>query len=405
MPPKKTKTGAPARGAGRPPKDLPRKSARLTGTTPPAAPVGEGTPKQKQGEKNPIKLNIDKPSVTNNASAITALSSQMTLIQSSLKTLIDSQSDDSGSDHAKRSNRGRKRQHSNIEISHPVPRDEPLEIYEHVLASPTVISQERDVYTEHRPAPSRHRLFAQDPQYSSAQELPDPTPDLLGLIGKALNVDKKPKGGKYAHTFIFRGPRREATGMGELSIEEYLHGFFLLIRETKDPDALNMLSLHFEHILEDSKKYPWQNVRAWSEDVLFKIHTNSLKWSDQYKIDFLRSEDSHSGVKTHLAAPTPGTSSHSAPAGQSAFAIPTNLVKFKAGPPCRNYNKGQCGVQSHHVYNNHRQLHICAWCVTNKCIFAPHGEWECRSKSAGSQDQAGFQFPPNTSRPPPTYPK
>lgn len=54
---------------------------------------------------------------------------------------------------------------------------------------------------------------------------------------------------------------------------------------------------------------------------------------------------------------------------------------MKGGPPCPNFNSTQgCSLQSGHLVNGIKQIHVCSYCLANTAATHPHPEARCRTK-------------------------
>ena len=184
----------------------------------------------------------------------------------------------------------------------------------------------------------------------------------------------------FAHYYIRRGSKKTRTTLGELTIPEYNFGFISLMnsQDTFDHDKPFMFR-HLSHVNEDAAAYAWPDVRRWSEEVCLLVADGTYTWDDEYRIDLLRLKLSQ---KNGLTNPT----------RESRFPDPTRdskdsfldlspeLKAARPAPPCRAYNAGSCSFNDHHVANGLRQLHICSYCIAQKCVPFPHSKDKCKSK-------------------------
>ena len=190
----------------------------------------------------------------------------------------------------------------------------------------------------------------------------------------------------FAHSFIARGIRRSKTNLGDLSIPEYNTGFIRLINYKGTPvqDKPYMFR-HLEHINEDAINYEWADTRAWSEEVCSLIAEGEMVWSDEYRLDLLRLKMSQqnrlkSGPGGSTSASQAQKEAKDASLGDIVYTLSPELRAAKPGPPCRAFNNGSCQHSGDHVTNGYRQIHVCAHCISAKCLFWPHGDKGCRSK-------------------------
>ena len=213
-----------------------------------------------------------------------------------------------------------------------------------------------------------------------------------GLAPLAHSTGKK----HFAHSFIARGNKRSRTTLGDLSIPEYSTGFIRLINHHDTPTQNKPdMFRHLEHVNEDAIIYEWEDVRAWSEEICTLVAESKLRWSDEYRIDILRLKLSQRNPKSDSIS-TPQAASKDkkeAATGDVSYPLSNELRAAKPGPPCKHYNAGTCAHSSDHVINGYRQLHICAHCLSTKCMFWPHGEKGCRTKDFNKrrvEQGAGF---------------
>ena len=190
----------------------------------------------------------------------------------------------------------------------------------------------------------------------------------------------------FAHSFIAHGIKRSKTTLGDLSIPEYNTGFIRLInfRATKSSDKPHMFR-HLEFINEDAINYEWSDVRAWSEEMCALMAEGELRWSDEYHLDLFRIKLSQrrrlvpgtqpgEGAVVSISRPTRDTTS------DICYYLNPDLKAAKPGPPCKQFNIGNCPHTGDHVLNGYRHLHVCNHCLSAKCLFWPHAEKGCRTK-------------------------
>ena len=184
----------------------------------------------------------------------------------------------------------------------------------------------------------------------------------------------------FAHSFIARGLKRSKTTLGDLSIPEYTTGFIRLINhpDTQPSDRPHMFK-HLEFINEDAINYSWPDVRAWSEEVCSLVGEGALSWSDEYRLDILRLKLSQEN-RLHLTAASTANHKELATAADVSHHLTPEVRAAKPGPPCKHFNAGTCTFTTDHVTNGYRQLHVCTYCLSAKCLFWPHADKGCRSK-------------------------
>ena len=201
----------------------------------------------------------------------------------------------------------------------------------------------------------------------------------------AVNAGKH---AQFPHQVVDRGSKKQKTVLGELTLPEYLWGFIQLIKAKNQGDeSVPYMYAHLEKVTEDTKSYDWENVRTWSEEILTRISKGWLAWSNTYEIDRLQSQFSH---KPSQNTAKPDVSQR----GESNYRMSDSVRKAKPGPPCKSYQFGTCSHAADHVNNGYRQLHVCAYCLNNKCELHPHSQSECKTKkfndSRRGNKESGF---------------
>ena len=154
-----------------------------------------------------------------------------------------------------------------------------------------------------------------------------------------------------------------------------------------DPD-IPFLHAHLEKILEDSITYPWELIRRWSEEICSRAALGKVRWSDTYAIDRVQI----SILQSNLSFKDSPKFTH--PSKGEAYEMSDEVRRAKPGPPCKFFQTGACSHTSDHVQNGYRQLHVCAYCLSNKCLFQPHSNKDCKTKKFNAQkkgqSEAGF---------------
>ena len=265
--------------------------------------------------------------------------------------------------------------------------------------SPTRSQHHSDAHWTHRPttpgpaahmAGSRPRPTPYAGQPTTLHQLQE-DPTLQGRVAQLISATLAPNTGSgkknLAHSHVVRGHKKEKTGLGELSLAEYNMGFIRLINspDTDQVDAPLMIG-HLEAINEDAATYEWEGIRFWSEEITTLIANGKLSWDDTVKIEMLRlklSQDKKLGGArdTRQDATTFDTLSD----------VSQEVRAARPAPPCRHVNTGQCTSKTHHVVNGYRYLHICAYCIYQKCSYLPHPEKDCRSKDFRKKQPAKDQ--------------
>lgn len=108
-----------------------------------------------------------------------------------------------------------------------------------------------------------------------------------------------------------------------------------------------------------------------------------MSWWDDTKIEHLRLKLSQVTTGRGLVQDQEG----------ELYKLDPQVAAAKPAPACRQYNFGMCGSHDDHVVNGYRHLHICSFCIFNKCGHYKHPEKDCRGKKFKNDKkrQSGFQ--------------
>lgn len=186
----------------------------------------------------------------------------------------------------------------------------------------------------------------------------------------------------FPFKYILRGPEKVKATINSVTLPEHLWGIFRIMHDPKtDIDIKPALMIHIEQIVEDAQEYDWESgVRRWSEEVFSRISEGRLinGWHAYDEIQRMRMVIAQSKPiipkqsqthykdnfnKKHLSQP------------QSQFDI------NKGGPPCSDYNSPTgCTLNSGHIKQGKRQIHVCSFCLHNTSTANNHPETYCRNK-------------------------
>lgn len=182
--------------------------------------------------------------------------------------------------------------------------------------------------------------------------------------------------GFFPFKFVTRGPEKKKLSFNTLTLAEHIFGMFCMLDEPDfDPGLKPYIVAHMREVAEDASEFEWPNVRRWSEEVFNLVAERRLPqgWGSAQKIQNLRTEMSRvdsARLASHKDFPNKKFAGN---AGQH-----DNL---RGGPPCQNYNSSQgCPLQSGHMLNGKRQVHVCSYCLSNIAAVHPHPESHCRTK-------------------------
>ena len=237
--------------------------------------------------------------------------------------------------------------------------------------------------------------------YAPTQDTIDPNIDdqvRSILETTAHHLVAKGKKGIYPHNHVFKGPKKEKSSLGELSLAEHAWGIMRIIESDKTPaDIKPHLVTHLDEVLEDARDFSWPNVRRWSEEIFALVAESRLKggWANDNRIQMLRMSMSRVAPHTSAGAIS-GQSKSQSSAGRPHPQSATTTTELKGGPPCKEYNAGNCTLQSGHIVDSFRRPHICSYCLTQLSSIHQHPEKECRIKARqvsthSKKDQVGFR--------------
>lgn len=192
------------------------------------------------------------------------------------------------------------------------------------------------------------------------------------LLCQNLNPVAHSNAGKrfFAYAHVVRGRKKVKTGLGELTLAEYNFGL-IQVMKGHDGQIRKSIGQHIEDLNEDAINYAWQDVRAWSEEVCTRIHENRLNWLDETRIEYLRLK---------MSQVFRGRGNDQDRQDGDGYRMDPDIAQGKPGPPCRQFNFGNCQSPDDHLVNGYRHLHICSFCIYNKCVFLKHPERECKGK-------------------------
>lgn len=190
----------------------------------------------------------------------------------------------------------------------------------------------------------------------------------------------------FPYKYILRGPEKIKATINSVTIPEHLWGIFRIMHDPKsEPDIKPCLMVHIEQIVEDAREYEWEaGVRRWSEEVFSRISEGRLAsgWHSYDEIQRMRMviaqskpittrQQNQSSVKDSYTRRYP----HQNQPNQPQQDI------LKGGPPCPEYNSSTgCTLNSGHIKNGKRLIHICSFCLHQTSASNTHPEAYCRNK-------------------------
>lgn len=187
----------------------------------------------------------------------------------------------------------------------------------------------------------------------------------------------------FPYKYILRGPEKVKAAINSVTLPEHLWGIFRIIHDPKTaPDIKPCLMVHIEQIVEDAREFEWElGVRRWSEEVFSRIAERRLTdgWHDYEEIQRMRMVISQSKPFTVRSQqqyqPREGYTKKHPNQSQA------NQDIMKGGPPCPDYNSTNgCPLNSGHIKNGKRLVHVCSFCLLNTSAANNHPEIFCRNK-------------------------
>ena len=169
---------------------------------------------------------------------------------------------------------------------------------------------------------------------------------------------------------------------------EYTWGFLQLIKVKEfSDDSIPHMNTHLERVLEGAMMYEWSDLQKWSEEVCTRVSKGTLRWADTYIIDRLQTQLSHKNVLVQAQSSGGATSPR-----MDSYEMSDLVSQAKPGPPCKCFQAGTCTHTNDHVQKGYRQLHVCSYCLANKCLLQPHSTKECKTKKFNSQKKAQLEL-------------
>lgn len=163
--------------------------------------------------------------------------------------------------------------------------------------------------------------------------------------------------------------------MNSLSISDHCWAIFRIIKDDSVPSEIKpYLVTHIDQVLEDTRNYSWAGaVRPWSNEVFSQVAEGRLSngWASTHEIQLLRISISQASMARIT------TLSDTAKATRQSQQQPynNNNDQLRGGPPCMNFNSAKgCPLQSGHISNGQKLLHICTFCLINSAAARPHSE-------------------------------
>lgn len=185
--------------------------------------------------------------------------------------------------------------------------------------------------------------------------------------------------GKFPFNYVTRGPEKKKLSFNTLTLAEHIYGIFCMIDDPGvDPAVKPHLIAHMREVAEDSCNFEWStNVRRWSEEVFDLVAENRLPqgWNTTARIQNLHTGMSMAEGARLYTQRDPATT-------RRQFNPNHQADNLRGGLPCRDYNSPTgCQLQSGHMLQGKRQIHVCSYCLPNTATAHPHSEAHCRTKN------------------------
>lgn len=183
--------------------------------------------------------------------------------------------------------------------------------------------------------------------------------------------------GYFPYKYVTRGPAKTKLGYNSVSLAEHIYGMFRMMDDVNtDPTIKPHLLTHMKEVVEDASEFEWaSHVRRWSEEVFTQVVERRLPrgWESTDRIQNLRTGMSRVD-SARLQSGKEAVQKKFAPQHQGNEAL-------RGGPPCVSFNSaGGCSLQSGHLLQGIKQVHVCAYCLNNTAAAHPHSEARCRTK-------------------------
>lgn len=183
--------------------------------------------------------------------------------------------------------------------------------------------------------------------------------------------------GYFPYKYVTRGPEKKRLSYNTVTLPEHIFGMFRMLNDVNtDPLIKPHLLAHMKEVAEDACEFEWSShVCRWSEEVFTQVLEKRLPagWDSTARIQNLRTGMS----RVDSARITLGKE----PAQRRFGTQQHNSEPHRGGPPCTAFNVAQgCTLQSGHLLNGVKQIHVCSYCLTNTAAAHPHSETRCRTK-------------------------
>lgn len=146
---------------------------------------------------------------------------------------------------------------------------------------------------------------------------------------------------KRPYAYLGREKQRDLARQGvhpeELDILNHVEGLTAMASEIITDTTGKGILVHIHQTIQDCQVHRWPRVRSWSNQVLFKIATESWDWDSSNEIMQERN---------------------------SIYVVPYSGSETEHVYPCYAYNRGECKHETGHFAGGTQLVHICAFCFS-----------------------------------------
>ena len=170
---------------------------------------------------------------------------------------------------------------------------------------------------------------------------------------------------KWPHEFVLSGSSKERVSYDQLSITQWVAGFYRIMKEEKNSKFKEHMLDYMISLFEDANDFSWDAAKASHAVLLCRMEQGEISdYGQTDKIDRIRRANAQRhNVQTN--------------ASQSSKKVGPKHAKSMT---CNYFNAGSCSHTRTHETRGVVYKHVCSACFANGKSFA-HPEIECRSKS------------------------
>ena len=158
--------------------------------------------------------------------------------------------------------------------------------------------------------------------------------------------------------------RRKNMMFNELKPEEFVYGFLIMLKKTRNRMDREVMMPLLEMVMQDAVDYSWSNARDFYETLGLEVEKGQLEWTDtdtirDYRMNYSRAvfPEKKETKETGKTQPRQATS------GMKC---------------CAAFQKHACDLnRDHHPYT-----HACAYCFKAAGLMCRHPEEDCFRKTS-----------------------